>query len=218
LSVTFGLGAAVGAAAASMALLWSTHRKAMVLQGLDLHLNDPGVPLNVLDAVRAAEIGEYRRMAAARKVVEDGQDAVGLIWPRAVYRANYSVGAYRLKSQTAVGLVDYAIERGFLQMNIERDDKYARIMPLLAQQPALNSWFAAVLLSRLREQHPALRNRDWADIAVDGDAIAKLYSGYTGAGGAWDAWEADEVPGPVARERLGYDPESGEYSAIATVR
>lgn len=186
----------------------------MLLQGLDLHLHDPGVPLNVLDAVRGAEVGEYRKMSVLRRAVEDGQDTVGLIVPRIVYRADYSVGAYRLKSRTASGLIDYAIERGFLHMNIERDERYATILPLLTQQPALNTWFAAVLLSQLREQHPSLQTRSWDDIAADPDAIAKLYSGYTGAGGAWEQWAADDQPGPIARARLGFDADEGTYRGI----
>lgn len=211
----FVLGACTGASAAATALLWNTHREAMLLQGLDLHLNDPGVPTNVLDAVRGAEVGEYWQMSPLRRAVEDGQDVVGLLLPRLVYRADYSVGAFRLKSQTVADLVDYAIERGFLQMNIDRDERYAAILPLLTQQPALNTWFAAVLLSHLREQHPKLRDRSWDDIAADPDAIAKLYSGYTGAGGAWEQWAADDVPGPIARARLGFDAVQGTYSGIS---
>lgn len=217
-SLAFSLGAAAGAALASTVLLWNTHRKVTLLQDLDLHLHSPGVPQNVLDAVRGAEMTAYRRMPTARKVVEDGQDMAGLLWPQAVYRANYSVGAFRIKSRTAAEVIDFAIERGLLELRVDRDARYIRMLPVLAQQPALNTWFAGVLLMTLRERHPMLRGRDWDDIAADPDAIAKLYSGYTGAGGAWDAWAADEVPGPVARERLGYDPETGAYAGIRPAR
>ena len=127
--------------------------------------------------MRGAEIGAYRRMPTVRRFIEDGQDMAGMLWPQIVYRANYSVGAFRIKSQTAAGLVEYAIDRGLLEMRIERDERYARLMPALAQQPAINTWCAAVLLSQLREQHPALQSMSWDEIARNPDAIAKLYSG-----------------------------------------
>ncbi len=213
-SLLLATGAAVGSATTSALVLWITRRKVSMLQDLDLHLHNPGVPENVLDTVRDAEIGAYRRMPIVRRLIEDGQDMAGMLWPQIVYRANYSVGAFRIKSQTAAGVAQYAIDRGLLEMRIERDEKYARLMPGLTQQPALNTWFAAVLLSQLRDQHPVLQSMSWDEIARNPDAIAKLYSGYTGAGGAWDVWEADVTPGPIARARLGYDAETGSYSGV----
>jgi hypothetical protein len=89
------------------------------------------------------------------------------------------------------------------------------VLPIFALQPSINDWQASVLLEYLRQRHPALRNMKWEVIAADPNAIAKLYSGYMGAGGDWALWKSDLVPGAVSRDRLGYDPATGRYAAIA---
>jgi len=183
-------------------LLLTTLRRVRMLEALDFVITGPVVPRNVLDATKAAERAAYWEMSVLRRFVEDCQDAAGLLWPQMVYRLNFSMGAYRIKSGTVHALIDYAIDNGYLVIHSDRGRHLNRALPYLAIQPWLNDWQAALVLQSLKDQHPLLRQRTWHDIAHDPNAIAALYSGYTGAGGAWQLWESAVSPGPVARHRV----------------
>lgn len=210
----FAMGTLAGGFGATAALVVSTRRRVVMLHGLRAHINDPGVPRNVLAAVRAAEGEFYRDLGPVRRLVEDTQDIMALVWPQVVFKADLSVGAYRIKAHSIVNVLQYAIKRGYLELDFQPDWSYGKSLPYFAMAPVLSEWQAAVLLAGLRERHPMLRHRSWDDIAADPEAIAKLYSGYMGAGGAWELWESDLQPGPVARYRLGFEAATGTYSRI----
>lgn len=206
----FTLGALTAGAWAADA----SRRRAALLNRLDIRLNGPDIPPNILDTVLGAEMRWYDELPAYRRLAEDAQDGLALLWTDAAFRANYSVGAFRIKAHTIRGLIDYAIERSYLEIRTPADSRYDKVLSYFAVQPALNRWQAAVLLAHVKEAHPVLRDWSWSRTAEDPAAIAKLYSGYMGAGGAWESWRSDMTPGPTARERLGYDEATGEYAFV----
>ena len=195
-------------------LLFTTHRRVRMLDSLDFSITGPDVPRNVIDAVRQAEAVFYDDLTGWRRVVEDTQDALGLIWPQLVYRFDFSVGAFRIKAHTIHGLLEYGIEHGYLEIRSARERRLNKALPYLALQPLLNEWQAALVLQSLKERHPQLRDRSWESLAGDENAIATLYSGYMGAGGAWQLWESDLKPGAVSRYRLGFHEETQRYQRI----
>lgn len=195
--------------------LWDANRKVQLLASLDFRIHDPGIPENVLTAIRNAELKAYNDMGWVRKAVEDTQDSLALLWPGLAFSCDFSIGPYCIKASTVREVVDFALDEGYLTLNSERSSRYNEVLPLFALQPSINDWEASVLLEYLRRRHPILRNMPWQAIAADPNAIAKLYSGYMGAGGDWARWESDLVPGAVSRDRLGYDPATGKYGAIA---
>jgi len=208
------VGLVVGVLLVLILLAIALTRRARLLEGLDFRINGPDVPQNVLMAVKAAERAAYSEMPTPRRLAEDAQDALTMLWPQMVYRLDFSIGAYRIKAHTVHQLLDYAIEQGYLTLYTPRGRRLNKALPLLAIQPGLNDWQAALVLQSLKDRHPMMRDRRWNDIAADPNAIAALYSGYTGAGGAWTLWESDVQPGPVSRHRLGYDESSGTYARI----
>lgn len=208
------LGVLLGVVALGGFVAWDTHRRVQLLASLDLRINGPVVPDNVLDAVRGAEVRVYDEMSFWRRAAEDIQDSIAFAAPAVAFSQDFSIGPYRIKASTVSETLDFALARGYLTIQSERSSKYNEVIPFFVLQPSLNDWEAAVLLEYLRERHPDLRAMTWEQISADPKAIAKLYSGYMGAGGDWTAWESTTEPGPVAKQRLGFDPTTGEYSQI----
>jgi hypothetical protein len=139
---------------------------------------------------------------------------VALFWPQLAFALNISVGAYRIKPQTIHTLIHFAIQEKYLQMSIPEDYRFDSFLSYFSMQPALNDWQAAVLLQKLKMQHPATMEVSWQQICSNPRLVAKLYSGYMGAGGDWEAWLANDEPGTVSQSRLGYDPMTGDYRLI----
>ena len=182
-----------------------------------VQLTRPDVPANVVDSVRAAEDNFYQQLSGPRRLAEDAQEVVSRMSPTAAYHFDFSIGPHRVKPQTIHGLLPYAESKGYL-LPIGPRTSYERLLPTLSHHEGHSEWQVCVILAHLREQHPDLRTRSWADIAGDPSAIAKLYSGYTGAGGAQELWCADDDPGPVARSRLGFDEATGRYANVLPPR
>lgn len=208
------VGVLIGLGAAGAFAVWEAHRNAQLLATMDFRTHGPDVPDNVLDAVRGAELKAYDDMGPLRRTAEDLQDAIALLSPRLAFARDFSLGPYRIKASTVRETLDYALAKDYLTVRSEPSGEYKDVLPQFALQPSINDWEAGVLLDFLKTRHPQLRTMTWDQIAADQNAIAKLYSGYMGAGGDWTTWEADTVPGAVSRERLGYDPATGTYSAI----
>jgi len=181
------------------------YRRKRQLQGLTFHLSGPEVPVVILDAVRDAESRFYRDLGFFRRRVEDLQDVLSFVAPELVYRLNASVGPYRIKARSVDGLIDEAIARGYLTVEVALGQTLSALLPYFSMQPVINQWLAALLLQHLKEEHPVLATLPWSQIAGDRRLIAKLYSGYMGAGGDWAAWKASVEPGDVARKRMGID-------------
>lgn len=201
-----GWGAAGGVPAVVLLPLFALmllYRRVHHLREIVFHLRGPDVPIAVLDAVREAESYFYHHLSLPRRLAEDLQDIACFVWPGLIYRLDASVGPYRIKAHSVVGLLGYAVERGYLAPVRPQDSRHAKLVPYFAMQPVMNEWQAALLLQHLKEQHPLLAPLDWSAIAADRRLIAKLYSGYMGAGGDWETWRATLEPGAVARERLG---------------
>ena len=209
------VGVVIGLSAAGVFALWEAHRSAQLLATIDFRTHGPEVPDNVLDSVRGAEERAYADMGIPRRLAEDVQDALALLSPRLAFARDYSLGPYRIKASTVSETLDYALDKGYLTVRRQPSGEYRDVLPQFALQPSINDWEASVLLDMLKNRHPQLSRMSWAQIAADPNAIAKLYSGYMGAGGDWPAWAADDIPGPVARQRLGYDPATGGYAAVA---
>ena len=212
LSVEFGVALAVVVLVVGHFV--ATFRRERLIGRLDLRLRGPVVPVNVLEAVRGAEVRWYSGLPLWRRLVKDGQDVIASVVPRAAFWMNSSIGPYRIKAQTIHGLIAFAVDRRYLRVGTDPHARFNKLLPFFALQPTLNDWQAALLLQSLKERHPQLRSSSWDQVAEDPDAVAKLYSGYMGAGGRWEQWCASMVPGPVARERLGYEPESGTYAYV----
>lgn len=208
-------GVVIGLMIAGGIALWDANRKVQLLGALDFRIHDPGIPENVLTAIRNAELKAYRDMGLVRKAVEDFQDSLALLWPGLAFSCDFSIGPYCIKASTVREILDFALEQGYLTLNSQRSARYNEVLPIFALQPSINDWKAGVLLEYLRRRHPELRHMTWEVIAADPNAIAKLYSGYMGAGRDWERWNSDLVPGAVSRDRLGYDPDTGTYAAVA---
>ena len=209
------VGVVIGLMIAGGIALWDANRKVQLLASLDFRIHDPGIPENVLTTIRNAELKAYDDMGLVRKAVEDIQDSLALLWPGLAFSYDFSIGPYCIKASTVREMVDFALDEKYLTLNSERSSRYNEVLPLFALQPSINDWEASVLLEYLRRRHPGLNNMTWRAIAADPNAIAKLYSGYMGAGGDWARWESDLLPGAVSRDRLGFDPATGKYAAIA---
>lgn len=209
------VGVVIGLILAGGIALWDANRKVQLLASLDFRIHDPGIPENVLTAIRNAELKAYDDMGLVRKAVEDIQDSLALLWPGLAFSYDFSIGPYCIKASTVRETLDFALDEKYLTFNGERSSRHNEVLPIFALQPSINDWQASVLLEYLRQRHPALRNMKWEVIAADPNAIAKLYSGYMGAGGNWAQWKSDLVPGAVSRDRLGYNPATGQYAAIA---
>jgi hypothetical protein len=191
-----------------------TYDRERLIGRLDMRLRGPAVPDVVLAAVRGAEVRWYQGLPLWRRSVKIAQDIAASAVPQAAFWMNSSIGPYRIKARTIHDLMPYALDRGYLRLNSGPDKRYNKLLPYFALQPLLNDWQAAVLLQSLKDKHPGLRQQTWKQIATDPTAIAKLYSGYMGAGGQWEQWRQTAAPGAVAQERLGHDPESGDYRFI----
>lgn len=169
------------------------------------------VPTNVMEAIRNAEQNSYDELSPGRRLIEEAQNTASQLVPAAAYHLNFSVGSHRVKPKTVHGLISYAEAQGLLKTpGPESLDPHE--LPRLSHHPSHDEWQVALILQNLKDRHPNLTSRSWKDIAADPNAIAKLYSGY--AGGPDAAWCASAEPGPVAKQRLRFDPASGIYAEI----
>lgn len=161
------------------------------------------MPTTILASVRQAEHRYYSNSSALRWAVEEAQDILAFASPELAYRANFSLGRYRIKAQTIEDLLPWAVEQEYVSLENTTLTSFAHALAYFAEQPVLSDWQAAIYLAWLKEEHPQMRDLAWAKIAADPFLIAKLYSGYMGAGGAWETWRESLTPGPVAKRRLG---------------
>lgn len=175
------------------------------LAKVDFSVVTPSVSSTVLSAVREAETEFYAQQPALRRLIEYGQDVAAFLSPSLVYKFDFSVGPFRLKGHTLNETIPWALENGYLELQMSPLADFHWLYVYLAEQPGLADWGAAVLLERLRQRHPQLSKLSWQEISADPNLIAKVYSGYIGAGGDWEAWKADLIPGRVAAERMKLD-------------
>ena len=196
-------GVAIGVLIGALSSLVFLQQRASWLSQYEFELAPPPVPLSILRKVREAEKRSYAEVALWRRAVEEAQDILAFASPGLAYRMNFSLGNYRVKSQTIRKILPWAVRNGYLKLEGKPDHRARHALAYFSEQPALNTWQAAALLAWLREDHPKLKALTWAEIAGNSELVAKLYSGYMGAGGAWDLWRSDLTPGPEARRRMG---------------
>lgn len=178
------------------------HTRVMALASVDFRVSYPEVPIEVNEAVRSAEARYYAALPLPRRLVEEAEDILALLWPAAVARLDLSVGPYRIKASTLDDILPWAIAEEYLELvDVDPDEALAAISHF-SEQPALADWGASLVLEHLRLRHPQMQTVDWETIASHPYLIAKLYSGYMGAGGDWVGWEASLTPGPEATRRM----------------
>lgn len=182
--------------------VFASYKRKSILMKMQVHVSRPPVPYAVLDEVRQAEDVYYAELPRHKRIIKQAQDILSLLFPRLIYKINSSVGLYRIKAQTTLGLIDYSIENEYLILNFRRNKKYRQLLPYFAIQPSISEVIASVLLHKLKEEHPMLKNVSWDKIANDRLLICKLYSGYMGAGGDWESWRLNITPGKVAKHRF----------------
>ena len=192
------VGILIGAASSLIFL----QQRARWLAQYEFELIPPPVPLSILKQVKEAEQRSYAELAFWRRSAEEAQDILAFASPALAYKMNFSLGNYRVKSHTIRKILPWAVRNGFLKLDGKPDRQARYALAYFSEQPALNTWQAAVLLAWLRQDHPKLKQLSWAEIADDPQLVAKLYSGYMGAGGAWEQWRSDLSPGPEARRRM----------------
>lgn len=202
---SFFAGALAGAAVAALVISVVVQHRADWLSRYEFTPVRPPVPDDVLARIRKAETTYYADQPAWRRLAEHGQDALAVLAPALVYRLNLSVGRYRIKAATIDGLLGWAAENGYLEVDeITRGLSHDAIA-YFAMQPSLNDWEAALYAEWLRQTHPALSGMSWDALAADPRFVAKIYSGYMGAGGDMEAWRRTVEPGPVALRRMGLE-------------
>jgi len=183
-----------------VAIFYHRYRR---LAAADFEISAPPVPRSVLASIKTAEKQAYAQEPFARRVAEYLQDVLTFLVPSLTYRLDFSVGRYRIKPATIEAAAEWAVEAGYLTMHVDPDPGLRHLLPYFSEQPVLNDWQVAVILERLRLDHPRLRDCTWDEVAADPWLVAKLYSGYMGAGGDWEQWRATLTPGSVAQQRLG---------------
>ena len=181
------------------------HLRVQSLASVDFRITYPDVPVEVTNAIKAAEAEYYDDQGFVRRLTEEAEDILALLWPGGVSALNLSVGPYRIKAETIRSLLPWAIEEGYLTIVDVEQDRALSAIAYFSEQPALADWGATVVLEQLRQRHPELRRIPWERIAADPRIVAKLYSGYMGAGGDWETWEGSLTPGPEALRRMGLD-------------
>jgi hypothetical protein len=201
----FLLGVLTGCVVAALVVGLLASRKAAWLSHYRFELVQPPVPATVLDQIRSAEAGYYASAPAWRRALEEAQDALAIMAPNLVYRLNLSVGPYRMKARTVEEMLSWAIASGYLRLRGETRTASRAAIAYFAEQPVLSDWEAAIYIAWLRESHPGLAGKPWADIAESPMMVAKIYSGYMGAGGDMERWRSSLEPGSVALERLGIE-------------
>lgn len=193
-----------------MVMLVVLKERAHWLAALEFEIAPPPVPFSVLHKIQSAERESYANRPLLRRTLEEVQDVLVFASPRLAYRANFSVGRYRIKAQTIEKLLPWAIEQKYLVLDDILLGDFTHALAYFSEQPVLNDWQSAIYLEWLRRDHPQLATLVWPDITSDPMLVAKLYSGYMGAGGAWDIWRADLAPGSVSLRRLGLDEIASE--------
>lgn len=178
------------------------HTRVMALASVDFRVAHPKVPVVVTEAVRSAEARYYASLPMPRRLVEEAEDILALLWPTAVSRLDLSVGPYRIKASTLENILPWAISEGYLVLVDVEPAQSLGAISYFSEQPALADWGASLVLEHLRLRHPEMQAMDWETIRSDPFLIAKLYSGYMGAGGDWVGWEASLIPGPEALRRM----------------
>ncbi|MFZ9388877.1 MAG: hypothetical protein ACO25B_13465, partial [Chitinophagaceae bacterium] len=172
------------------------------LTRLDYDLVMPPVPMTIQIQIQNAEKAYYSHTSWFRKLVENVQDILSLLFPGWVFRLNFSIGKMRMKPQTIRNLIPWAIDRKFLKIHLQGLSHPSHLLAYFAMQPFVSRWQAAVLIAYLREIHPQLQSMDWATIQDDERLVQKLYSGYMGAGGDWEQWKSSLEPGREAIRRF----------------
>lgn len=196
------LGIFLGLITFFVAAISISARRKSLLNEIDFTINGPSVPIEVMIKIKSAEKKFYDELSFFRKLAEDLQDILGILFPSLVYKLNFSVGAYRIKPKTIKHLIEYAIENNFLIVRTQKSDRYNYLLAYFSLQPLLNDWQASVILEELKNEHPKLKKMSWESIVNDDKLIAKLYSGYMGAGGDFDAWKSNIEPGDIAKYRI----------------
>ena len=178
------------------------HLRVQALASVDFRISYPSVPVEVTEAIKAAEARYYSQEGISRRLCEEAEDMLALVWPGGVTALNLSVGPYRIKADTIQSLLPWAIEEGFLTLIDAEPERALSAIAYFSEQPALADWGATVVLENLRWRHPNLRKMSWDRISSDPQLVAKLYSGYMGAGGDWATWESTLMPGLEAVRRM----------------
>jgi hypothetical protein len=157
----------------------------------------------LVDVVGTAEEMWQAQLSPLRGTAEQFQDQAARSVPLEAYAADWSIGRYNIRPSTARSALDWAFEQGIAgdygYEHRPSDEEIVGHIMDSEKAPAL----VKLILARLRDDHPALRDVTWDTIEATDQYIAKLYSGYLGAGGAWEAWRSNLIPGDEARQRLG---------------
>lgn len=160
------------------------------------------IPRVVLFSVQTAEEAAYARTSKIRYVIESAQDILAFLSPKFIFKRNYSVGSYRLKSRSAQLAIRWAVRNKKLVIYDKNYKDFTENLPQFIVSPRYGEDIARLVLEKLKSTHPLLKKMRWADIANDDYLIAKIYSGYMGAGGDMREWKKNLQPGSVARKRL----------------
>lgn len=160
------------------------------------------VPRVVLFSVQTAEEAAYARTSRIRYIVESILDILAFLSPKFIFKRNYSVGSYRLKSKSAQLAIRWAVRNKKLIIYDKNYRDFTENLPQFIVSPRYGEDIARLVLEKLRCSHPLLKKIRWVDIAKDDYLIAKIYSGYMGAGGDMREWRKNLQPGKVARKRL----------------
>lgn len=157
----------------------------------------------VVEVVGTAEEMWQAQLSPLRGTAEELQDQAARSAPLEAYAADWSIGRFNIRPHTARSALDWAFAQGiagdFGYHHRLSDEEVVRDI----MDPTRASSLVKLILTQLRDDHPALRAMTWDTIEATDQYIAKLYSGYLGAGGAWEAWRSDVVPGDEAKQRLG---------------
>lgn len=174
------------------------------------------IPKVVLLSIQAAEERAYARTSKLRYIIESVQDMLAFLSPKFIFKKNYSVGTYRIKSKSAQLAIRWAIKNNKLKIYQKDYTSLAEQLPQFIISPRYSEDIAKILLDKIKSTHPMLQKMSWSDIAQDDYLIAKIYSGYVGAGGDMEAWKHTLQPGKVALKRL--KCKDGRCGTISYVR
>jgi hypothetical protein len=167
----------------------------------------------VVEVVGTAEEAWQAQLSPLRGTAEQFQDQAARSAPLEAYTADWSIGRYNIRPSTARAALDWAFAQGIAgDYGFEHPPTDEEVVRHIMDEkaPAL----VKLILARLRDDHPVLREMTWDTIEAADQSIAKLYSGYLGAGGAWEAWRSSLVPGDEARFRLGCNDDVSRCSVI----
>lgn len=171
------------------------------LAATPLQTNHFGVSPWVMSVVLQAEQNWQASLGPVRGNVKLLQDEIAYTNPEMAWKNNNSLSRFNIRPSTAYKAIRWAHGAG-MPINFPAAPLPEQVVGYI-MNPSTDAKLAEIILNQLRDDHPILRQKSWAEIEASDEMIAKLYSGYTGAGNAWDDWRRDIKPGSVSIQRLG---------------